>query len=65
MAKLNRLDRGAVRISTFRQGRVAVGKERARRRSAERSPCRLRWVVREYLPDCHNNFVKRYHWLFG
>jgi len=23
------------------------------------------WVGRENLPDCHNNFVKRYRWHFG
>ena len=23
------------------------------------------WLGREHLPDCHNYFVKRYHWPFG
>ena len=58
--KLNRLDRGAVFKSTFRQGQAAVGKERGDRRSSVNA-----WICGAGLSDkiCRtvtSFFVKRY-----
>jgi len=62
---LNRLDRGAVLIST--SGKVVQPSDGKGITAEVECDCPIvfRWVVREHLPDCHKNFVKRYHWLIG
>ena len=55
--KIKSLDRGAVHISTFRQGQAAAEKEREDRRSLKDGLKSFCWVGREYLPDCHKFYL--------
>ena len=65
LSKLNRLDRGAVRISTFWHWQGS-------RRKGKGSPPKWKTITLSFLlgrqrisAGLSQDFVKRYHWLFG
>ena len=63
--QIESLDRGAGRISTPWQGRVAAMGERAHRRSGKKSPGFLLLGRQRISAGLSQFFVKRYLWPFG